>query len=92
MHELNKPLREGFRGIFFVGVMRGGGERVHIDILSNPHGSFGEGGVSGGDSDITGDCSGSPAWNDEGGESAIVLDKVAGTEVMTGDDGGRAAC
>jgi hypothetical protein len=89
VHEFNKPLREGLRRVFFVGVVRGGSEGVCVDVFSDPHGSFSEGGVSWGDSDVVGDRSGSPAGDDEGGEPAVVLDKVAGAEVMAGDNWGQ---
>ena len=62
---------------------------MRIDIFPNSHSSFGEGGVSGGDADVSCDCSASPARDDEVGESAIVLDEVAGSVVLAGDDGGR---
>jgi hypothetical protein len=88
MHEFNEPLREGLWGVVFIGVVGQGGEGVHIDIFPNPHSPFCEGRVPGGDPDVLGDCSAPPAGNDEVGEPAVVLDKVAGSEVLVRDDGG----
>jgi hypothetical protein len=62
---------------------------VHIDIFPDSHGSFCEGGVSRGDADISCNRSTSPAGDDEIGESAIVLDEVAGSVVLSRDNGGR---
>jgi len=89
VHEFNEPLREGLRGVVFVGVVGQGGEGVRIDIFPDSHSSFCEGGVPRGDSDISCDRPTSPAGDDEVGESAIVLDEVAGSVVLAGDDGGR---
>jgi hypothetical protein len=89
VHEFNEPLREGLRGVIFVGVVGQGGEGVRVDIFPDSHGSFCEGGVSRGDADILCNCSTSPAGDDEIGESAIVLDEVAGSVVLSRDNGGR---
>jgi hypothetical protein len=88
MHEFNKPLREGLRGVVFIGVMGQGSEGVHIDVFPDPHSSLCKGGVPGGDLDISCDCSAPPAGDDKVEESAIVLNEVAGLEVLVGDDGG----
>jgi len=79
----------GSGGVVVVGVVGQGGEGVCIDIFPDSHSSFCKGGVSGGDADVSCDRSASPAGDDEVGESAIVLDEVAGLVVLARDDGGR---
>lgn len=88
MHKLNELLREGLQGIVFIKAVGQGGKGVYIDVLPNSHGSFCKGGAPGGDSDVSCDHLTSPAGDDKVGELAIVLDKVAGSEVMAGNNGG----
>jgi hypothetical protein len=62
---------------------------VHVNVFSDPHGSFCERGVPRRDPDVLRDCLTSPAGDDEVGELAIVWEEVAGSVVLAGDNGGR---
>jgi hypothetical protein len=93
--DVPEPLGEGSRwlAIFFVpgGDVWQGEDGEGIDVGVPPHGGFDECGVSGGDSDVPGDCFATSVGDEEAGVSPPVVPEAFGASEVASLGGGVSA-